>query len=291
LNTVTELVTETAHEMREPLRALLLDHSSLRKFNWEGSGIVYFGPDYHWGPPDEEGLRLQSRLLEEYRHLTAVIRVLISGQPQSVLDKVAEHENTVTEAIEQSEATWRKTPAEAFEKASRALDAQLAFLSNLYDAAEGMIAIPDTNALYANLDLEDWAFSDTDSFELLVPPNVLADLDRHKVEHRNADVRQKAESLIRRIKGYRARGALTAGVPLRKGVSTLRVLATEPVLSESLPWLDPTNDDDRMIATVVEVMRRHPRSIVMLVTEDINLQNKAELARVPYSEPPLSKAR
>jgi hypothetical protein len=53
LNTVTELVTETAHEMREPLRALLLDHSSLRKFNWEGSGIVYFGPDYHWGPLDD----------------------------------------------------------------------------------------------------------------------------------------------------------------------------------------------------------------------------------------------
>jgi predicted ribonuclease YlaK len=98
------------------------------------------------------------------------------------------------------------------------------------------------------------------------------------------------ESLIRRIKGYRARGALTAGVPLRKGVSTFRALATEPALDKSLPWLDPTNDDDRMIATVVEVMRQHPRSTVMLVTQDINLQNKAELASVPYVEPPVAKA-
>jgi PIN domain len=272
--------------LREPLRAFLLEHSSLRTFDRGDSSVVFVGPDNYWGPLDEHGLQLRSMLLEEYRRVTPVMRVLLSGQPQTVQGEFSEHEQTVTEAIEQSEATWWKTPAEAFEKASRALDAQLALLANLYDAGEGVIAVPDTNALYANLDLESWSFPDVASFELLLPPTVLADLDRHKVEHRNQDVRQKADSLIRRIKGYRNRGSLAAGVPLRKGISTLRTLATEPAVGKSLPWLDASNDDDRMIATVLEVMRRHPRSAVILVTEDINLQNKAELATVPYAEPP-----
>ena len=37
------------------------------------------------------------------------------------------------------------------------------------------------------------------------------------------------------------------GVPLRKPLSTLRVLAREPRVNESLDWLDPDNRDDRFI--------------------------------------------
>ena len=44
--------------------------------------------------------------------------------------------------------------------------------------------------------------------------------------------------------------------------------------------------DDRLLATVVEVMRLHPHSPVTLVTRDINLQNKAEFACIPFVEPP-----
>jgi hypothetical protein len=57
-------------------------------------------------------------------------------------------------------------------------------------------------------------------------------------------------------------------------------------MATSLPWLDPTNDDDRLIAGLLEVMRTYPHSAVLLVTRDVNLQNKAELARVPFIEPP-----
>jgi predicted ribonuclease YlaK len=33
-------------------------------------------------------------------------------------------------------------------------------------------------------------------------------------------------------------------------------------------------------------MRQHPRTPVILVTRDINLQNKAEYAGLPFVEPP-----
>jgi predicted ribonuclease YlaK len=57
-------------------------------------------------------------------------------------------------------------------------------------------------------------------------------------------------------------------------------------MEESLPWLDPKNKDDQLLATVIEVMRMRPRSRVWLITGDINLQNKAEFANVPFMEPP-----
>ena len=65
----------------------------------------------------------------------------------------------------------------------------------------------------------------------------------------------------------------------------LRSIAPEPDMRNSLPWLDP-NKDDRVLASILEVMRSHPRSPVILVTRDINMQNKAAHAAIPYVDPP-----
>jgi predicted ribonuclease YlaK len=43
---------------------------------------------------------------------------------------------------------------------------------------------------------------------------------------------------------------------------------------------------DRILASVVEVMRRFPRRPVVVVSRDLNLQNKAKFPRIPYMEPP-----
>ena len=50
--------------------------------------------------------------------------------------------------------------------------------------------------------------------------------------------------------------------------------------------LDPEIDDDRLVAETLELMRRHPRTPVTVVTNDINLQTKCDAADVPYVEPP-----
>jgi predicted ribonuclease YlaK len=57
-------------------------------------------------------------------------------------------------------------------------------------------------------------------------------------------------------------------------------------MAATLPWLDAANDDDRLLASFLEVMRQFPHSAVLLVTRDINLQNKAEFANVCFIEPP-----
>jgi hypothetical protein len=54
----------------------------------------------------------------------------------------------------------------------------------------------------------------------------------------------------------------------------------------SLPWLDPSNADDKILAAFIEVMRLRTAHPGFIVTRDINLQNKAEFARLPFLEPP-----
>jgi predicted ribonuclease YlaK len=84
---------------------------------------------------------------------------------------------------------------------------------------------------------------------------------------------------------------LNDGVDVVSNRIRIRSIATEPCVDEVLPWLDPTSPDDRILASCVETMRVHPRSKVALVTGDINLQNKAEFARIPFLEPPLMKKK
>src|SRR5262249_4534149 len=126
----------------------------------------------------------------------------------------------------------------------------------------------------------------TPRFTLILVPAVLSELDALKVNHRNETVRRKAETLIRQIKEYRRRGNLTRGVPVVKDKIDIVGIATEPSMKTTLPWLDLQNNDAGWFAAVIEVMRSRPRPRVIIVSRDINLQNKADFARVPFADPP-----
>lgn len=246
-----------------------------------------FGATSQWSDLDVEGRRVQSRVLEDYSRFFETIGVLLRAQPPDAHGELEEADTTVREILEQSSLSWIDTIEEARAKAIEAIDTEVALLERLHNAGEGAdVFLPDMNALLYHPDLELWEFPDSERCELVLGPSILVELDELKVNHRNPDIRVRAEGLISRIKGYRGRGQLTAGVPLRKPVSTLRALAAEPRMSESLSWLDPSNRDDRFIATAIETMRQHPRSAVTIVTRDINLQSKAELASLPFVEPP-----
>ena len=167
--------------------------------------------------------------------------------------------------------------------------AQVDLVKRLYSTTGDPIFVPDTNALLLNTRLEKWEFGNIKKFTLVVPAVVLSELDLLKINHKNQAVRAKALRLINQIKDYRRRGSLADGVPLASNRSYLKTTAIEPDFEHSLPWLDRTNRDDKLLASLLEVMRLHPHSPVALVTADINLQNKAEFARLPFVEPPLDK--
>ncbi|HEV3383709.1 MAG TPA: PIN domain-containing protein [Gemmata sp.] len=240
-----------------------------------------------WNPLSPEGTRAQSAALTRYQKFAAVTRLLLAGQPEKVLDEFAENDRDIIAAIQQTSSPQGTSPKDILAKINHSLDSQLTQITNLYDGLAGdVVVVPDTNALLFNPNLEDWVFDGISRFTVVLLPTLLKELDAIKVNYRNEDVRKKAEGLITRIKGYRSRGQLNEGVPLRKGISTLLGWAIEPNMRETLPWFDTANDDDRLLASFMEVMRRFPHSAAILITRDINLQNKAEFAQLCFGEPP-----
>ncbi|MPZ99487.1 MAG: hypothetical protein GEU80_09170 [Dehalococcoidia bacterium] len=57
-------------------------------------------------------------------------------------------------------------------------------------------------------------------------------------------------------------------------------------MERAFPWLDAQNNDDRIVATAFEISRVNARTPVILVTRDLNLQNKMAYAAMPFAEPP-----
>lgn len=287
LPTVTDGLGATARQIGSDVAELFARHSAIRLVNEPGSGIINFSGDYGWRPLADEGRRLQSKILREYAVFVALLRTLLQQQPERDRRRLDETENRLRALIEQHAMTHHPTPATAGIEAAAALDAQLALVTGLYDAGEGAaVFVPDTNALYAAPALEKWQFADAPTFTLVLVPSVLTELDLHKAAHRDEGVRKKAQGLVRQIKEYRRRGRLTEGVPLVRGVSEVIGIATEPDMAQAPPWLVATNADDRFLASTLEVMRQRPRSAVTVVTTDVNMQNKAEYARIPSVEPP-----
>jgi hypothetical protein len=286
--TVTELVWERIEEQRARLRSLLLEQpGEMRKVTSPSDPFVWIGPPYAWPELTVEARQLQSAVLDEHKKLSALLRVLFAVAPADTTRDFEKSIEELDELIDQSHLSWIRSREEGFDRASKALDIWRELLARLHDPSAGAepLYVPDTNALIWNPSLEEWAFPESTRFGLLLLPTVLEELDKKKIDG-NAAVRQKANSLITRIKGYRSRGSLAIGVPLRRQRSTLRTTAVEPDFDHTLPWLDRTNNDDRLLAALVDVIRAHPRTPVILVTRDINLQNKAEYAHLPFVEPP-----
>ena len=290
LPTVSDRLRTHAEEITGLLADFFLNHCQAylpppREGPW-GTTIVNVAGPYEFRELGPAGRQLQSRILAEYTHFATILRQLLA---QGATDRRRDFDAANRRVLRFMELSVRHHPTTrgALKECSEAIAAQVALLDGLYDPTDGeTVFVPDTNAFYYNPILEAWSFDDAERFTILLLPTVMSELDEHKDSHRNEQVRQKAEKLIRVIKEYRRRGALGDGVPIIKDGITLRTIATEPRGESFLPWMDKTNHDDRILASVIEVMQRHPRSAVVLVTRDINMQNKADHARLPVVEPP-----
>lgn len=292
MQTVTDNIRNAGANLLHGIASLLGDNARLRDINETSSAVVFVGPHYAFDDLPIEKKRFQSRLGEDHKHFISVVRALLRAQPDSVRNTVDQLEKTVREIIEQTHCVWYSTTDEAMTAAKKAIDELLDAISCLHDPAEGsVVLVPDTNALIHSPAFQAWTFDGLPKFEILLVPTLLSELDTLKNEHRNPDVRQKAQDVIRQIKEYRRRGSLNDGVVVVTNRIRLRASAVEPQVQEVLPWLSTASPDDRMLASCVEAMRAHPRSSVALVTGDINLQNKAEFALVPFIEPPENPAR
>lgn len=279
---------EFADDIKRQFDIIINDYSDLVYSPEESHPGVVMIPrgDYCWKELSEEGKQLQSKLNSDYDQFASIVRTLLNKQLDHIRDFFEAYCEDIRPIIVQQSRTSEPSKTSFLKDVIRLIDEQISLLKTIYDSgSRNTIIVPDTNSLVYNPNLEDWEYSDIPKFELILTSTVLEELDKLKM-FRNDDVRRKAEGVITRLKGYRTRGRLIDGVPLRKGVSSLRTMALEPDFSATLPWLQSDNNDDRIIASFVEVIRSHLHSEIFLCTRDFNLQNKAEYARLPFIEPP-----
>lgn len=290
--TVVENIRSDAAKIHSLLRELLADSSIHRWHDPNTDGFLYIGGHYAWDPLTDAGRQVQADALERYRRLEGLFRVLLREQPDDALRDFVQHHAEVTDFLQHQGSLFKDSPKVYFDRATSALDSELELLKRLYSHTEGRaIFVPDSNALIHNPHLEKWGFADAPQFSLVIVAPVLGELDVLKVNHRVETVRDKTEKVIRLLKELRRRAQasgkkLSEGVVLVRGVSEVATVATEPQMENSFPWFDPGNKDDQILAATIEVMRRNPRSAVLMVSRDINMQNKCEFAGIPFVEPP-----
>jgi rRNA maturation endonuclease Nob1 len=285
-----------ADRLKEQLQSIedqalqLIDASTIDRFvNDPYSGVIILAPEFYWGKANEGQQRLQLRLKETYSDWFERFGLFFGNAPEEMQSQIEETHTFVTKWIDQDNSSW-DIPA-TIEQAKLKFREEL---KNFHELIEVMrdpqgseaILIPDTNALISAPDLSHYsAVIGRPDYAVIVVPTVLEELDKLKVNHRDRDFRNKVASVIRRLKGLRQQGSLLEGVTVNKTV-TVKMVAREPNFRDTLHWLDPANNDDRIIASALQLQRSNPSSTVVLVTSDINLQNKAEMASLPFSEPP-----
>ncbi len=270
----------------------VLDHSKILRVNKNYSAeIVVVQPDYTWAKLDDEGRLAQDKALRYFAKLFESIDYLFEEKHKDIKHQVNEIKDAYRYWIERNKRGWDWGLPSDIQEVRADLDTKTEKLKELMEwlkgtSPSGYILIPDTNSLIMNPEINTYGQKIgliSNNYYVVYIPTVLSELDRLKVVHRDDTFRKKVESVIKRIKGYRSQGNIHDGITVYETI-TVKMIAAEPNMNSTLPWLNSDNNDDRIVATCLELQREYAGSIVMLITADINLQNKAQMALLPFGE-------
>jgi len=287
--TMLDIICKRAERICEDGVRLLGQFSGMHPINTQYSSIIVCNPngDHRWNDMLPDGKRIQTKLLPEIDRFTELVYTISQNMPNDSQQNLSDLLKQIRNSVEQNCATCWKTNDEAVEGFRDLIEQLINTLQDYYgDSSDDVIAIPDTNAFLGNPDIEHWQFKDIKHFTIILTPIILSELDELKINHRNETVRDKAIKIIRKLKEYCRRGTIGESVVIVTGRISLKSIASEPNMSKSLSWLDPSNADDRFLATTLEVIRSNLGDRVFIITGDINLQNKAEMAGIPFCEVP-----
>lgn len=268
---------------------LFIKHSKILYYKRPNTEILDLSfKQYRWKELSIEGKQLQSTLYNEYNKYKEIVRYLLQKQVKNTIEEFEKNNDLIIGYIEYTKALkGNDTESSIYEIVSMSLKNISKILRDIFSKEDSnVVVVPDTNALLQNNQLAEWKFDEFMKFEILLLPTVLSELDKLKIDIAKPNRSSKATTIIRQIKEYRRRGKLTVGVNIVKDKITLRTIAIEPNFKNTLEWLDVNNQDDRIIASFLEVVRDCPNNDIRLVTSDINLQNKMEFAELPFIETP-----
>jgi len=259
----------------------LIKFAPVLRFDESVAGLIIIRPKYYFGELSSNQKHEQLQIKRQYERWIERVAILCTGAPKTLRSSLNKADREFRNWLELSSNWSIKPDTESnMVEVHRAAE-QLRDILRVFGMAGGNpIVIPDTNALLHAPDPVDYRrLVSAQSFTFLLLPTVLHELDELKILHRNPDIRDRATQIITRIKGWRNQGVLVDGVTVDKTI-TVKAVAEEPSVKSTLSWLDPDNRDDRIIASTITVQTAYPTIRIVLVTGDINLQNKADAASI-----------
>jgi rRNA-processing protein FCF1 len=242
-------------------------------------GIIYLGNPYNWANTNTS---VQLDLIKLYKSYFEKINLLLFHANENLKKKILDANVVLTNLIEQRKGTAPASIESAINVFNEKIKIFDEFLDLFTQKSGKVIIIPDTNSLIIQPEpIEYSKLINSKDFVFLIMPTVLSELDKLKMTHRDENFRNKAKSVIKRLKGYRNQGNVLDGVIIDKTI-LLKMNAKEPDFKNTLGWLDKNNMDDRIIANSLEIQLQNPSDNITLVTADLNLQNKATLASLDF---------
>ncbi len=285
-------MSSTISRLRSDLNCLtkrlekLVQELPVQRLDRNGDGVMVVAPEYRWGEKSIEQRNVQISIKRDYEEWIEVFRSVFAKAPDDINRKIRKADQQLRRWIE-LRSNWSIRPDPASNKKRLHHDAgRFLKMVEIMEAAGPTppVLIPDTNAIISKPDPTQYRCISNDyAFVFLLLPTVLAELDGLKNSHRNPDFREKVKRVITRIKGWRNQGSLRNGVKIDRTI-TVKAIAREPRMEDTLSWLDRENRDDRIIATVLDVQTSYPNARVVLITGDINLLNKSDLARIETAD-------
>ena len=245
--------------------------------------LVRYVPDCKWGELTAEQRARQMELKRRYEEAHQLLRLILRGAPKNLLQRFQDADKRFRVWLEFEQLNWSLS-AQPERNRSRVLQDGARLLETLavVDAIglHDVVIVPDMYSLLQRPDPADYrAVIGRGSFVFVLLPTVLAELGRLSLGHSNPDVRERARRVVANVKAWRRQGSLHGGV-IVDGTITVFARYKDPDMSSTLPWLSPYVEDDRIIASILELQMEHPAATVVLVTGDVNLQNKAEAALI-----------
>ncbi len=148
-----------------------------------------------------------------------------------------------------------------------------------------LTAFVDTNLLlhYQFLDKIDWpTVLSAEQVIIEIAPVVIRELNKQKDENRSAKLRRRAASVLKRLHALSEQAPETQ---IRPGVA-VHFGTQEPDLDYAVHHLNPTTQDDVLIASVLIHRRDHADQNVLVVTGDLGLKLKAPHHNIRVVSPP-----
>lgn len=260
--------------------------------NDPNSGVFVLMHPYYWAKLSMEYRPTQAQISTRYTHWFEIFSRCYSRHRSDIQGAIEQANGYTVSAID-LDTGWGTAPT--FDGNRKQLADNLAIFRSLLHAKPvgeaQYVLVPDTNALLRSAELRHYrSIVDSAKFTFVFVPTVLSELDTLKRSREGQAIGEKAEKAIRIIKGLRNQGSIRDGVTVEKAI-TARMIATEPQMTKLPNWLDASNRDDRILASALEIQFDDPSKTAILITGDMNLQNKAEIAFLPYAEPPEVSAK